>query len=87
VTINPAADMLEGLMGAKPWSLELYQARSLGLLRLLAHVRGALYVTSSKHDDGRPSRGVAGEFDEAIRLGIPVFFDLPSIKRWMADND
>ena len=22
-TINPAADMLEGLMGAKPWPLEL----------------------------------------------------------------
>lgn len=69
--INPAADLLEGIVGAEPLPLELYQERSLNLLRLLAGRRAALYVLGDRHADGRGSKGVAGEVAEAIRLGIP----------------
>ena len=72
ITINPAADMLEGLMSPAPWPLSLYHSRSMGLLRLLEGRRGALYVVSVRHADGTISGGVTAEIAEAFRLRIPV---------------
>jgi len=72
ITINPAADMLEGLSSPAPWSLSLYQSRSMGLLRLLEGRRGALYVVNYWHADGRLSAGVTAEIAEAKRLCIPT---------------
>ena len=72
ITINPAADMLEGLMSPAPWPLSLYQSRSMGLLRLLEGRRGALYVVSDRHADGRFSAGVTAEIAEAKRRHIPI---------------
>lgn len=74
VTINPAADMLEGLMSPTPWPLSLFQSRSLAIMRLLANVPGAVYVTAARHADGRESGGVMVEIEEARRLRIPVAF-------------
>lgn len=80
VTINPAADMLEGLVGLSAWPLGLYQERSIALLRLLQHVDGALYVVTASHADGRPSAGVQAEVDEARALRIPVAFSRQQLK-------
>lgn len=84
VPINPAADLVEGLVDHYHWplSVEDYQARSMSLLRLLAGRRGCLYVTSRVHDDGRESAGVAAEISEARRLGIPVFESEVDLLRW-----
>jgi hypothetical protein len=82
VPINPAADLLEGLLGVSAWPLERYQERSMDLMRLLEHVNGCVYVTSTAHADGRESTGVAGEVAEAKRLGIPVFYSRLQLDSW-----
>ena len=77
--INPAADMLEGLMAAAPLTLEQYQRRSMDLLRLLGALergRAAVFVVASKHRNGSVSGGVAAEIVEAEKLGIPVVHGL-----------
>jgi len=74
VPINPAADLLEGLLGVSAWPLERYQQRSMDLMRLLQHVNGCVFVTSTVHADGRESAGVTAEIEEARRLGIPVCY-------------
>ena len=82
VPINPAADLVEGLVDQWVLSVEDYQARSMSLLRLLAGRRGCLYVTGRVHDDGRESAGVAAEIAEAGRLGIPLFESEVDLLRW-----
>ena len=82
VPVNPAAELVEGLIDHWPLSVEDYQARSMSLLRLLAGRRGCLYVTSRVHDDGRESAGVAAEISEARRLGIPVFESVVDLLQW-----
>ena len=83
--INPAGDMLEGLMSGEAWPLSLYQGRSMNLLRLLAGRDDAcLYVFNDTHADGRTSGGVAGEVDEAERLSIPTFITRYAMDRWRA---
>ena len=82
VPINPAADLVEGLIDQWPLSVEDYQARSMSLLRLLAGRRGCLYVIARVHDDGRESAGVAAEIAEAGRLGIPLFESEVDLLRW-----
>jgi hypothetical protein len=84
VTINPAADMLEGLMGMEAWPLERYQQRSLNLLRLLIGRRGCLYVDAVIHADGRDSSGVNREIEFALQNGIPVVDSLLSLAAWRA---
>jgi hypothetical protein len=72
-TINPAGDMLDGLMSTTPLTIEQYQQRSMDLLRLLkGQPRAALYVLSGIHADGRLSRGVAAEVEQADVWGIPI---------------
>lgn len=69
--INPAADLLEGLVSTRALPLETYQRRGMELLRLLAgHQNACLYRLL--HADGRGSRGVRAEIKEAERLGIRV---------------
>ena len=82
VPINPAADLVEGLVDQWVLSVEDYQARSMSLLRLLAGRRGCLYVTGRVHDDGRESAGVAAEIAEAKRLGIPVVESQAALDEW-----
>ena len=84
VSINPAGDLIEGLMGLTAWPVEVYQKRSMDLLRLLVGRRGCLYVTSRIHADGRESAGVAAEIAEAKRLGIPVFESQAALDEWRA---
>ena len=85
VTINPAADLLDGIMSDRPLTIQQYQERSMWLLRLLAPpVHGALYVVNSMHADGRTSGGVRAEIREAERLRIPVFYSGGPLKRWRA---
>jgi len=85
--INPAADMLEGLMAAAPLTLEQYQRRSMDLLRLLGALQGqsadmlergraAVFVVATLHRNGSVSGGVAAEIVEAENLGIPVVHSL-----------
>ncbi len=84
VTINPAGDILEGLMSETPWPLEMYQQRSLGHLRMLQYVpHGCLYVDrdTSTHT-GQPSRGVAREIMVAEDLLIPVFYSRADLDLW-----
>lgn len=74
--INPAADLVEGLMSPEPLPVAAYQRRSLQLLELLsaaaADSRAALLVLSYYHPDGRPSAGVATEVAFCKQHGIPV---------------
>ena len=73
--INPAADMLEGLMAAAPLTLEQYQRRSMDLLRLLGALergRAAVFVLAALHRNGSVSSGVQAEIVTAKNLGIPV---------------
>lgn len=71
--INPAADLLEGLISGRPMPTAQYQLRSMHLLRLLeGRTDAALHVLAMLHRDGTPSAGVLAEVDEAERLGIPI---------------
>lgn len=74
--INPAGDMLEGLMGGTPLTDEQYKSRSMDLLRLLAGKPAAVYVTGIRHRDGTLSSGVDAECAEARRLGLEVVGNL-----------
>jgi hypothetical protein len=74
-TINPAADIIEGLAGGEPMTTAAYQERSLDLLRLLAGRDDAeMHVLGTHHADGRESQGVAAEIRECTRLGVVVVF-------------
>jgi hypothetical protein len=80
--INPAADLLEGIMSSEPLTTALYQQRSLDLLGLLAGRDAWLLVIAAHHPDGRRSMGTAREIEEAGTLGIPVVYtlaDLPAV--------
>lgn len=77
--LNPAADIVEGLISTAPLSLEQYQKRSLDLLRLLEGRPAAVFVVATKHRNGSISSGVADEIAEATRLGIPVVYDVGSL--------
>lgn len=71
--INPAADMIEGLMHSEPLSDRQYKERSMELLRLLAGRDDAeVHVLGYLHYNGEPSFGVENEVAEARRLGIAV---------------
>jgi len=81
VPINPAADLIEGLMSGEALPLEAYQRRSLELLRLAALAEHrAIYVTELNHADGRESIGVRAEIDEAVRLDVPIAFSRSKLK-------
>lgn len=82
--INPAGDILEGLVSPEPLPVTAFQRRSMGLLRLLAHALGtsdrvALFVVHDGHRNGRRSEGVHAEICEAKRLGIPVAFSIEEL--------
>ena len=79
-TINPAADLLEGLMSPKAWPLSTYQERSTDLMRLLVGRPGCVYVVLTAHADSRTSAGVAAEIAEANRIGIPVCYSRSAIR-------
>ena len=71
--INPAADLLEGIVSDTPLTTAQYQARSMDLLRLLAGRDDAeMHVLSFSHRDGTISDGVLAEYDECNRRGIAV---------------
>lgn len=73
-TINPAADLLEGLASQVPLTDEQYKRRSMDLLRLMEGRPAAVFVIATQHRDGTISSGVAAEIEEAGRLGIPVVY-------------
>jgi len=73
--INPAADMIEGLMRSKPLTDEQYKLRSMELLRLLeGRLDAQMHVLTTGRRGGQVSSGVADEIVEARRLDIPVVF-------------
>lgn len=73
--INPAADLLEGLMSEKPLTDAQYKERSLDLLGLLAGRHdSAMVVLAQGHRDGSESVGVTSEILLADKLGIPVWY-------------
>lgn len=86
--VNPAGDLLEGLMRGEALPVPAYQARSLQLLELLAapagEGRAALLLVEAFHPDGSPSAGVAREVEFCHRRGIPVvssFEELHDLRR------
>lgn len=77
VVVNPAGDLLEGLMSGDVLPVSAYQKRSLGLLHLVitAHrfgYRAALRVEHGMHRDGSISHGVIDEIAAAQEAGLPV---------------
>lgn len=71
--INPAGDLLEGLVSGLALSGQRYKDRSLDLLRLLTGRDDAeVHVLGTQRWDGSVADGVVAEIDEAKRLGIPV---------------
>ena len=72
--INPAGDMLEGLVSPVPLDGQRFKRRSMELLRLLEGKPAAVFVISTVHRDGRVADGVVDEIAEAERLAIPVVF-------------
>jgi hypothetical protein len=77
--INPTADLLEGLASGVAMALEIYQERSLNLLRLLDGKSACVYVTATHHADGRISAGVAAEIAQAVALRIPIVRTLEEV--------
>lgn len=77
--INPAGDLLEGLVSEQPIPKELFQRRSLDLLRLLRGRRGAMLVLHATHRGGRRSEGVHREIRECELLGIPVVYSIEEL--------
>lgn len=84
-TINPAADLLEGVVSEHVPPVDAYRERSLRLLELVARADfGCLYVISRRHRDGRTSVGVAAEIARALELDIPIvesIDDLEALRR------
>lgn len=77
IVVNPAGDLLEGLMSGEVLPVQAYQRRSLGLLHLcfIAHAAGhraAMLVLHDSHRDGALSGGVHIEIDECRRHGLPI---------------
>lgn len=77
VVVNPAGDLLEGLMSGEVLPVQAYQRRSLGLLHLCfiantAGHRAAMLVVNDTHRDGALSGGVHVEIDECRLHGLPV---------------
>jgi len=77
--INPAGDLLEGLVSPTPLEASQYRRRSMELLRLLEGKPAAVFVISTVHRDGRVADGVVDEIAEAERLGIPVVYDVETL--------
>lgn len=84
--INPAADILEGLMSEDLLSDGEYKRRSLDLLRLLEGRRAAVLVAAVFHRNGERSAGVDAEIAEAQRLQIPVCLDAGALLRLRAES-
>ena len=71
--INPAGDLLEGIVSGNVLSGYGYKERSMDLLRLLAGREDSeLHVLGMMRWDGSVADGVCAEIDEAERLLIPV---------------
>ena len=79
-TINPAADLLEGLASTAPLTDEQYKRRSMDLLRLLTLQDAAVFVIATLHRNGSVSGGVAAEIKEARHLGIPIVYDIGALR-------
>lgn len=77
--INPAGDLLEGIISAVPLAGAAYKRRSMELLRLLEGRPAAVLVLALRHRNGSVSSGVADELREAERLGIPVVYTVPDV--------
>jgi len=77
--INPAGDLLEGLVSPVPLDGQRFKRRSMELLRLLEGKPAAVFVISTWHHDGSLAEGVQDEIAEAKRLGIPVAYDVDSL--------
>ena len=80
VPINPAADLIDGLMSGDPIPIAVYHRRSMHLLRLLVGKRAAVFVVATHHRGGRKSTGVADEITEAKRSGIPIVFNFAALE-------
>ena len=73
--INPAGDMLEGLMSERPLPDSTFKARSMDLLRLFAgRDDSCVFVLETMHRNGTISGGVGAEVEESERLEIPVVY-------------
>lgn len=77
--INPAGDMLEGLVSPVPLEGAQFKRRSMELLRLLEGKPAAVFVISTVHRDGRVADGVVDEIGESKRLGIPVVDEVDTL--------
>ena len=80
--INPAGDLLEGIVSSTPLSDAAYKRRSMELLQLLGLLpkgQAAVYVVATKHRNGSVSAGVSAEIVEAMSLKIPVVYDVGSL--------
>jgi hypothetical protein len=88
VPINPAGDLLEGLMDVTALDLALYQGRSMALLKLLrGRRRAALFAIRTEHADGRPSTGVRNEIVQSVAWGIPVVTSVDDLHRLRAEAE
>ncbi len=78
---NPAGDFLDGIMLEEPIPVELYHERSMHLLRLfaLAKPHAVMLVLHANHRNGERSVGVAGEIEEARKLGIPIVWSVEEL--------
>ena len=77
--INPAGDLLEGLISPVPLADSEYKRRSMELLQLLEGKHAAVFVVATRYRDGRISSGAVNELTETYRLGIPVTYDVGSL--------
>jgi len=77
--INPAGDLLEGLVSPTPLEASQYRRRSMELLRLLAGKPAAVFVISPLHHDDTIAGGVVDEIHEAVMLGIPVVDEVDTL--------
>lgn len=77
--INPAGDMLEGLVSPVPLDGQRFKRRSMELLSLLEGRHAAVFVISTWHHDGSLATGVIDEAQEARRLDIPVVYDVDEL--------
>jgi len=77
--INPAGDMLEGLVSPVPLDGQRFKRRSMELLRLLEGKPAAVFVISPLHHDDTIAGGVVDEIHEAVMLGIPVVDEVDTL--------
>lgn len=83
IVYNPSWDLLECLMRPTPMPVDLLKRQSMGHLRALRHLpHGAVYVVGTRNHEGRESRGVAAEIQEAEDLLIPVFYSRADLDLW-----